>query len=95
MLCPGAKLTSVVHAQPAKGTLVFEFDQDIVEELLGGDERFQELYQQHATLKTRVHEAEIGIHPLDDLAMNILKRQKLLAKDRMAHIIQHYQREHA
>ena len=47
---------------------MFEFDQDIVEELLGGDERFQELYQQHATLKTRVHEAEIGIHPLDDLA---------------------------
>ena len=53
------------------------------------------LYRQHATLKTRVHEAENGIHPLDDLAMNILKRQKLLAKDRMAHIIQHYQREHA
>ncbi len=78
-----------------RGSLVFEFDQDIVEELLGGDERFQELYRQHATLKTRVREAEIGIHPLDDLAMNILKRQKLLAKDRMAHIIQHYQREHA
>lgn len=74
---------------------MFEYEEDIVQELLGANERFQQLYQQHAELKTQVHEAEIGIHPLDDLSLTRLKRQKLLAKDRMAHIIQRYQQEHA
>jgi uncharacterized protein YdcH (DUF465 family) len=74
---------------------MFEYDQDIVKELLDANDRFQTLYQQHSYLKTQVREAETGIHPLDDLALRRLKRQKLLAKDKMAHMIQHYQREHA
>ena len=74
---------------------MFEYEQDIVKELLEGNERFQQLYEQHAALKTRVHDAEIGVQPLDDLALNKLKRQKLLAKDKMAHMIQRYQLEHA
>jgi uncharacterized protein YdcH (DUF465 family) len=74
---------------------MFEYDQDIVKELLNANDRFQQLYQQHSDLKTQVHEAEIGIHPLDDLSLVRLKRQKLLAKDKMAHMIQDYQREHA
>ncbi|MCZ6712222.1 MAG: YdcH family protein [Gammaproteobacteria bacterium] len=74
---------------------MFEYDQDIVKELLDENERFQHLYQQHSTLKTQVREAETGLHPLDDLSLNRLKRKKLLAKDKMAHIIQQHQREHA
>ena len=74
---------------------MFEYDQDIVRELLDANDRFQQLYQQHSDLKLQVREAEMGVHPLDDLALNRLKRQKLLAKDKMAHMIQHYQREHA
>ena len=74
---------------------MFEYDQDIVKELLDANDRFQQLYQQHSDLKLQVREAEIGIHPLDDLSLVRLKRQKLLAKDKMAHMIQDYQREHA
>ena len=74
---------------------MFEYNQDIVKELLDANDRFQQLYQQHSDLKLQVREAEIGVHPLDDLALNTLKRQKLLAKDKMAHMIQNYQREHA
>lgn len=74
---------------------MFEYDQDIVQELLNANERFQRLYQQHSELKIQVREAEIGVHPLDDLTLTKLKRQKLLAKDKMAHMIQAYQREHA
>ena len=74
---------------------MFEYDQDIVKELLDANDRFQQLYQQHSDLKLQVREAERGVHSLDDLANNRLKRQKLLAKDKMAHMIQHYQREHA
>lgn len=74
---------------------MFEYDQDIVQELLVADERFKRLHQQHAHLKIQVREAAIGVHPLDDLTLNRLKRQKLLAKDKMAHMIQQRQHEHA
>ena len=73
---------------------MFEYEQDIVDELLKGDQRFQSLFREHAELKERVHEAEIGVHPLDDLSLVKLKRQKLLAKDKMAHMIQRYQAAH-
>jgi len=74
---------------------MFEYEEDIVKELLGANERFQQLHQQHAELKTQVREAETGVHPLDDLSLTRLKRQKLLAKDKMAHMIQRHQRQHA
>lgn len=74
---------------------MFEFEQETVQKLLSSNERFQQLYDQHAKLKTQIHEAEIGVHPLDDLYLNKLKRQKLLAKDKMAHMIQLHQRETA
>lgn len=74
---------------------MFEYEEDIVKELLDTSDRFQQLYQQHAELKSQVHEAEIGIHPLDHFSLSKLKRQKLLAKDKMAHMIQRYNMEHA
>lgn len=74
---------------------MFEYEQDAVQALLKANDRFQELYSQHSALKLQVHEAEIGVHPMDDLTLNRLKRQKLLAKDKMAHMIQRYQREQA
>ncbi|MBH79726.1 MAG: hypothetical protein CMQ49_04345 [Gammaproteobacteria bacterium] len=43
----------------------------------------------------QVREAEIGIHQLDDFALSRLKRRKLLAKDKMAHMMQRYHRETA
>lgn len=73
---------------------MFEFEQDIVKTLLNENEQFQQLYDRHEELKTQVHDAEIGVHALDDLYLNRLKREKLLTKDKMAHIIQLYQREH-
>jgi uncharacterized protein YdcH (DUF465 family) len=74
---------------------MFEYDQDIVQELLIADERFQRLYQQHCDLKIQVREAKTHVPPLDDLSINKLKRRKLLAKDKMAHMIQRHQLEHA
>lgn len=73
---------------------MFEYEQDTVEELLKGDQRFQSLFREHADLKEQVHDAEIGVHPMDDLALVRLKRQKLLTKDKMAHMIQRYHTAH-
>ncbi len=74
---------------------MFEYEEHTVKELLDSSERFRQLYQQHADLKIQVREAEIGIHQLDDLALSRLKRRKLLAKDKMAHMMQRYHRETA
>jgi uncharacterized protein YdcH (DUF465 family) len=74
---------------------MFEYDQAIVDTLLHDNQRFQELYNQHHKLKEKVKDAEIGVVALDDTTLGTMKREKLLAKDRMAAMIEEYRREHA
>jgi uncharacterized protein YdcH (DUF465 family) len=74
---------------------MFEYDQAIVDTLLHDNQRFQELYNQHHKLKEKVKDAEIGVAALDDTTLGTMKREKLLAKDRMAAMIEEYRREHA
>ena len=69
---------------------MFEYDQDIVEILLGDNEQFQMLYKEHNDLKTKVRDAEIGVLPIDDASLGTLKKEKLLAKDKMAAMIEQY-----
>ena len=69
---------------------MFEYDQEIVNSLLHEDDDFKRLYDKHTQLKQRVIEANLGTQPLDDFALEKLKKEKLLLKDRMATIIQHY-----
>ena len=73
---------------------MFEYDQEIVDTLLNHDETFQQLYKQHSALKEKVRDAELGVLPLDDLTLGTMKKEKLLAKDKMAAIIEQYRREH-
>ena len=74
---------------------MFEYDQDIVEVLLNDNEQFQALYREHNSLKKRVRDAELGVMPLDDLSLGTMKKEKLLAKDKMAAMIEQYRRQHA
>ena len=74
---------------------MFEYDQDIVEVLLNDNERFQALFKEHNSLKERVRDAELGVLPLDDVSLGTMKKEKLLAKDKMAAMIEQYRREHA
>ena len=74
---------------------MFEYDQDIVEVLLNDNEQFQALYKEHHSLKAKVRDAEIGVLPLDALSLGTMKKEKLLAKDKMAAMIEQYRREHA
>ena len=73
---------------------MFEYDQHIVQALLEEDSDFQELYKHHGELKKKVRDAELGVLPLDDYTLGTMKKQKLLAKDRMAAMIERYRREH-
>ena len=74
---------------------MFEYDQDIVEVLLNDNKQFQALYKEHNTLKEKVRDAELGVLPLDASSVGTMKKEKLLAKDKMAAIIEQYRREHA
>lgn len=74
---------------------MFEYDQDIVTSLLSDNAQFQELFKQHNDLKQRVRNAELGVLPVDDITLGTMKKEKLLAKDKMAAMIEQYRREHA
>ena len=74
---------------------MFEYDQAIVDTLLHDNQRFQELYKQHHALKEKVKSAELGVLPMDGATLGTMKREKLLAKDKMAAMIEEYRREHA
>jgi len=73
---------------------MFEYDQEIVQSLLSDNVNFKELYTKHGDLKQKVRDAEIGVLPLDDMTLGSMKKEKLLAKDKMAAIIEDYRRGH-
>ena len=67
---------------------MFEHHQNEVDNLLNQNIEFRRLYNKHQDLHKRVHEAEIGTAPLDDLTLMQLKKEKLWAKDRLSHIME-------
>ena len=73
---------------------MFEYEQEIVEKLRITDGQFERLYSEHAELKRQVKDAELGVNPVDDYTLGTMKKKKLLAKDRMAAMIEKYKREH-
>ncbi len=74
---------------------MFEYEQDIVEQLRSSNKQFEKLYNEHRKLKTKVRDAELGILPLDDYRLEVMKKEKLLMKDRMAAMIAQYKRQHS
>ena len=74
---------------------MFEHDQEIVDSLLSEDDDFKRMYEKHGKLKQQVRDANLGAEPLDDFALENLKKEKLLLKDRMAAIIASYREAHA
>ena len=73
---------------------MFEYDQDIVQALLKENPAFKQMHDKHHDLKRRVTDAEHGIHPMDDFALERLKKEKLLLKDKMADMIKAYRKAH-
>ena len=66
---------------------MFERRQVQIDTLLGENIEFRRLYNKHQELHQQVHEAETGLHPLEDLALIQLKKEKLWAKDRLSRIM--------
>jgi uncharacterized protein YdcH (DUF465 family) len=63
---------------------MFENQQrDDVEALMKANAEFRRLYQHHRELDSKVHDAEIGVLPLDDFTLASMKKEKLYAKTRL------------
>jgi uncharacterized protein YdcH (DUF465 family) len=65
-----------------------------VEALLKSDEEFRELFRRHQELDRKVLDAELGTLPLDDVTLVKMKKEKLLAKDRLTRMLEQ-SRSHA
>lgn len=63
---------------------MFENQQrDDVEALMKADAEFRRLYQRHKRLDSKVHDADIGVLPIDGVTLASLKKEKLLFKARL------------
>jgi uncharacterized protein YdcH (DUF465 family) len=63
---------------------MFEHHKSELDELIKGNENFRRIYNRHQELDKRVTAAELGTAPMEDLALNQLKKEKLWAKDQLA-----------
>ena len=66
---------------------MFEHRQNQMEQLLKDNDDFPRIYNHHQDLDKRVEAAELGTAPIEDLALNQLKKEKLFAKDQLARIM--------
>jgi uncharacterized protein len=70
---------------------MFENQKDQMEVMLKSNEAFRHLYNRHQQLEKRVLAAENGTAPMEDLALNQLKREKLHAKDQLTRMLEQAQ----
>jgi uncharacterized protein YdcH (DUF465 family) len=66
---------------------MFEHHQQEMKILMKENEDFLRIYNRHQELDKRVSAAETGTAPMEDLALNQLKKEKLWAKDQLARIM--------
>lgn len=66
---------------------MFENQKDRMEIMLKENEEFRRLYNRHQQLEKRVLAAEYGTAPMEDLALNQLKREKLRTKDQLTRLM--------
>ncbi len=57
-----------------------------IDALIKSDPEFKQLYQRHRELDKKVADAELGVLPIDDATLGRMKREKLMAKQRLTRI---------
>ncbi len=67
---------------------MFENQEETVQHLLKTNKEFRYFYEQHESLDRQVDEAEAGNLVMDELQLNEIKKEKLLAKDKLASMLQ-------
>ncbi|NCO18839.1 MAG: YdcH family protein [Gammaproteobacteria bacterium] len=82
------RLAGRLSSQATRRFAMFEDQREKLEQLLKKNEEFRKLYNQHQQLEKRVLAAEYGTAPMENLALNQLKREKLRAKDQLTRIME-------
>jgi len=66
------------------GQVMFEGQpQSEIDALMKANPEFRLLYQQHRKLNKKCMDAQLGVLPIDDVTLGQMKREKLLAKQRL------------
>jgi len=86
---------TIYRCNLTKGGFMFEFDEEIVEELLKDSVDFKRLYDKHLNLKREVDNANAGYSPVEDMQLEGMKKEKLFLKDQMAQMIGDYRKDSA
>ncbi|HQV49635.1 MAG: YdcH family protein [Xanthomonadales bacterium] len=58
-------------------------EREDLESLMHGNTEFRQLYHKHRELDDKVRDAELGVLPMDVVTLHTLKKEKLLAKDKL------------
>jgi len=66
---------------------MFEHRQEKMEKMKKENQDFLRVFNRHQELDKRVIAAEVGAAPMEDLALNQLKKEKLWAKDKLARMM--------
>ena len=66
---------------------MFDYDQATVDKLLQADDGFRRLYNKHSVLNAKVDQAQAGKAAMNDNQLEVLKKEKLLLRDRMQAMI--------
>ena len=70
---------------------MFETQKDQMDTMLKSNDDFRRLYNHHQQLEKRVVAAENGTAPMEDMALNELKREKLRTKDQLSRMMEQNQ----
>lgn len=62
---------------------MFEQNEKEVQALMQSNAEFRSLYHRHKELDSKVRDAELGVLPMDDVTLLIMKKEKLHAKDKL------------
>ena len=63
--------------------------QDQIDDVLKANPGFRQLFYRHQELDKQVHDAEIGVLPVDDTRLGQMKREKLAAKEELLRMYDH------
>ena len=69
---------------------MFEYDQEIVQNLLKDNIDFKRMHDKHGILDLKIEEAYNQTDRVDDLLLGTLKKEKLQLKDQMAEMVDSY-----
>ena len=64
-----------------------DFDQTTVNRLLDKDHAFRHLYEKHSALNAKVDQVNCGKLSMEQVQLEMLKKEKLLLRDRMQAMI--------